>query len=87
MFKRRFATITGEFFKGLEPDFLGNVLNFAFAAGVTASGGEDARRILLNQRLETRGVPPQHRGNQLRLSSFHGAIRSGVFSGPKAKTV
>ena len=57
--------------KRLEPDFLRDVLDLAFAAGITARGGEDARRIFLDERLEAGGVAFQHRRNQFRFSPFH----------------
>ena len=55
MLKRCFAAEAAEFLKGLDPHFLGDVLDLAFQAGVAPDGGKDAGRILLHQRLEARG--------------------------------
>src|SRR5580693_2276101 len=71
MLERRFAAKTCQLLERFEPDFLDDVLDFAVAAGVTAGGGENPRRILGNERLEARGVTFQHRGNEFRIGSFH----------------
>src|SRR6185503_4047663 len=55
----------------LEKDFLNDVFDFTFAAGVAAGGGEDARLVLFQQRLEAGGVTTEHSRDQFRVSSFH----------------
>jgi hypothetical protein len=71
MFKGSFATDASEFVEGFEPDFLYDVLDLAFPAGVTTGGGKNARGVFHDQRLEAGGVALQHRGNEFRVGSFH----------------
>src|SRR6266516_1465357 len=71
MLERRFAAKAAQFLKRLEPDFLRNVLDLAFQAGISAGRGKDARRVLLDQRLKACGIAFQHRRDQLRFGPFH----------------
>src|SRR6266542_3818892 len=57
--------------KRLEKHFLDDVFDFTFAAGVASGGGEDARLVLFQERLETGGVTSQHSHDQFRVGSFH----------------
>src|SRR2546428_13004307 len=57
--------------KRLKKHFLDDVFHFTFASSVAAGGGEDARLVLFEQRLEAGGVATQHSRDQLRVSSFH----------------
>src|SRR2546429_1571066 len=80
MFERGFATKAFELLKGLKPDFLDDVLDLAFAAGVAASGGKDAGRILLDQRLEAGRITFEHCSDEIRFATFHRA--RGAARGP-----
>ena len=71
MFEGRVAAKAAQFLKRLKENFLDNVLDFAFAAGVTAGGGEDARLIFLHQRLKAGSVAVEHGCNQLRIGASH----------------
>jgi hypothetical protein len=63
VFKRSVAPKAGEFLEGFHPDFLNDVFNFGFAAGVAAGGGEDARGIFDDERLEAGGVAGEDGGD------------------------
>ena len=71
VFEGRFAAKAREFLERLHPDFLDDILHLVFATGVAARGAEDARGIFFHQRLEARGVAPQHLGDQFRIGGFH----------------
>ena len=86
VFKGRFAAKTGQLLKRLRPDFLRDVLHFAFPAGITAGSGEDAWRILGDEWLKARGVAPEHRGDPLTVRRFHAGEVCHAGGGSRTKT-
>src|SRR5690348_15461913 len=71
MFERGLTAKTLQFLIGLEPDFLDDVFDLAFAAGIAAGSGENAGGILLNQRLKAGGIAFQDCRYQFRFGPFH----------------
>src|SRR5581483_4739832 len=65
------AAEAGQLLKRFKPYLLDNILHLAFAPGVATRRRENPRRILHDQRLETRHVPAQHGGDEFRVRLFH----------------
>src|SRR5437016_6620187 len=64
MFEGGLAAKSPEFLKGLQPNFLDDVLDFVLAAGVAAGRGKNAGRILLDQRLKPGRIAIEHLSDQ-----------------------
>src|SRR5437867_1352850 len=85
MIEGGFAAKAAQLMKSLGPDFLHDVLNFAFAARIAADGGEEARRILPDERLKTSDLAFEHRRDQLRIGWLHSSENSTSARGRKRK--
>ena len=83
--KGRFTTEARQLLKRLGPDLLNDVLNLALTAGVAAGRRENARRVTSHERLEARGIPVAHCGDQLVIRSLDAGGFSHSQLRPKRK--
>jgi hypothetical protein len=73
MLERGLSPEASQLLERLEPHFLRDVFNLAFAPSVASRRRKNARRISLYQRFEALGIALQNGGDQLRFGSFHWA--------------
>lgn len=65
VFEGGFEAEAGEAFEGFEEDFLDDVFDFVFAAGVAAGGGEDAGLMAQDEMFEGLGVAGENGSDQV----------------------